>query len=100
MSEVRALVEAVAAEADASAADPMPVGLVGVRPNKAVTVSARITARDAVAVEELAAKMGMPVSALVREWILSGLAAQREETVQSAVERLSNDVQRLREIVA
>lgn len=100
MSEVKALVEAVAVEADASAGDPMPSGSVGVRPNKAVTVSARITAGDAAAVEALAAKAGMPVSALVRQWILSGLTAQREDTVQSAVERLSNDLQRLREIVA
>ncbi len=40
------------------------------------------------------------MSALLRGWIISGLNARMDETVQTAIERLSADVQRLRELVA
>ncbi len=39
------------------------------------------------------------MSALLRGWILAGLIAQKDESVQVAIERLSADVQRLRELV-
>jgi len=42
----------------------------------------------------------VPISALLRGWILAGLNARKDETVQTAIERLSADVQRLRELVA
>jgi len=66
MSEAKALVDAVAAEVDASAAEPMPAGSAGVRPNKAVTVSTRIAASDAEAVEEFASELGVRMAALLR----------------------------------
>jgi hypothetical protein len=42
----------------------------------------------------------VPTSSLIRGWILSGLNAQEEETVEGTIERISADVQRLRELVA
>jgi hypothetical protein len=51
-------------------------------------------------IERLAARLDVPPASLIRGWILSGLNAQREETVQSTIERISADVQRLRELVA
>ncbi len=100
MSDPRKLVEQIAAEADATADQPMPPDAVLTRPNKSVTVATRISPDDLAEIEHLAARLEVPVSSLIRGWILSGLNAQEEETVQSTIERISADVQRLRELVA
>ena len=39
------------------------------------------------------------MSALLRGWILAGLNARKNETVQTAIDRIAVDVQRLRELV-
>jgi hypothetical protein len=100
MSDPKKLVEQIAAEADATANQPMPPGAVFTRPNKSVTVATRISPEDLAEIERLAARLDVPPASLIRGWILSGLNAQREETVQSTIERISADVQRLRELVA
>ncbi len=100
MSDAKQLVEQIAAEADATAGQPMPAGTVWSKPNKTVTVATRVSPEHLAAIEALAAQLEVPVAALVRGWILAGLNARQNETVQSAIERLSSDVQRLRELVA
>lgn len=100
MSEAKQLVEQIAAEADATAGRPMPAGTVWTKPNKTVTVATRVSPEHLAAIDELAAQLDVPVAALLRGWILAGLNARQDETVQSAIERLSADVQRLRELVA
>ena len=40
------------------------------------------------------------MSSLLRGWIITALAAQRDETVTTAIDRIAADVQRLRETVA
>jgi len=100
MNDSKKLVEQIAAEADATANQPMPPGAVFTRPNKSVTVATRISPEDLTEIERLAARLDVPPASLIRGWILSGLNAQREETVQSTIERISADVQRLRELVA
>ena len=100
MKKTRRLIEQIAAEADETADQPMPAGATATRPNKSVTVATRISPRDLGAIEALAAQLDVPVSALIRGWILQGLRARDEATIQGAVERLSADLQRLRELVA
>jgi len=100
MSDPKKLVEQIAAEADATANQPMPPGAAFTRPNKSVTVATRISPEDLAEIERLAARLDVPPASLIRGWVLSGLNAQREETVQSTIERISADVQRLRELVA
>jgi hypothetical protein len=100
VSDPKRLVEQVAAEADATAADPMPADAVPSRPNKSVTVATRVSPDDLAEIETLAGQLDVPVSALVRGWILAGLNARKGGSVRSAVERLSADVQRLRELVS
>jgi predicted DNA-binding protein len=101
MSEdVKRLVEQIAAEAEATMNDPMPPGTVWARPNKLVTVATRVSPEHLAQIEALAEKTGAPVSALIRGWVIAGLNAHHDETVQHAIERLSADVQRLRELVA
>jgi len=78
----------------------MPAGTVWTKPGKTVTVATRVSPEHLAAIEALAGQLDVPVLALLRGWILAGLNARKEETVQTAIERLSADVQRLREIVA
>jgi len=100
MSDAKQLVEQIAAEADATAGQPKPAGTVWTNPGKTVTVATRVSPEHLAAIEALAGQLDVPVSALLRGWILAGLNARQDETVQTAIERLSADVQRLREIVA
>lgn len=100
MSDAKQLVEQIAAEADATVGEPMPAGTVWAKPGKTVTVATRLSPEHLAAIDALARQLDVPVSALLRGWILAGLNARKDETVQTAIERLSADVQRLREIVA
>ncbi|MGI8702182.1 MAG: hypothetical protein ACR2JU_13435 [Nocardioidaceae bacterium] len=99
-TDVKQSVAQIAAEADASRDDPMSGDAVATKPNKSVTVATRLTPETVNEVEALADRLDVPVSALLRGWILAGLAAKKEESVAVALDRLSADVQRLRELVA
>jgi hypothetical protein len=100
MSDPKQVVEQIASEADATADQPMPPGAVFTRPNKSVTVATRVSPEDLAEIERLAGRLDVPPSSLIRGWILSGLNAHKDETVQSTIEKISADVQRLRELVA
>lgn len=99
-SKAKQLVEQVAAEADATRDQPMPADAVPTKPHKTITVATRLTTDDVAEIEALADRLDVPVSALIRGWILAGLAGCKEDSVTTALERLSADVQRLRELVA
>lgn len=90
----------IAVEAEVTADEPMPTGAVPTRPNKSVPVAVRLSPEDVTAIGELASMMNVPVSTLIRGWIQQGLAAKRENTVNSAIDQIAADVQRLRELVA
>lgn len=100
VTDAKKAVEEIAAEADATADQPMPPDAVFTRPNRSVTVATRISPHDLAEIERLAARLDVPPASLIRGWILSGLNAHKDETVQSAIDRISADVQRLRELVA
>jgi len=99
-NEGKLLVEQIAAEADATADRPMPAGATSMRPNKSVTVATRVSPEDLHAIEALASQLDVPVSALVRGWVLAGLNAGKAESLATALDRITADVQRLRELVA
>ena len=98
--DVKTLIEQVAAEAEATAEQPMPAGAVGVRPNKSVPVAVRLAPEQVAAIEALAARLDVPMSALLRGWIQAALAAGNTGTVTAAIDQLAADIQRLRELVA
>ena len=100
MSDPKQVVEQIACGADVTANEPMPPGAVLTRPNRSVTVATRISPEDLAEIERQAASLDVPPASLIRGWILSGLNAHKDETVQSTIERISADVQRLRELVA
>lgn len=92
-------VKSIAVEADATADAPMPAGAVPTRPNASIPVSVRLSPEDVAAIDELAAAMNVPASTVIRGWIQRGLAARRETTIDSALDQIAADVQRLRELV-
>jgi hypothetical protein len=99
-NEGRRLVEQIAAEADATADQPMPAGATSTRPSKSVTVATRVSPEDLHAIEALASQLDIPVSALAGGWVLAGLNAGKAESLATALDRITADVQRLRELVA
>jgi hypothetical protein len=99
-ADAKRLVEQIAAEADATCDQPMPADATPSKPHKTITVATRLTAADAAEIEALAERLDVPVSALLRGWIVAGLAGCKEDSVTTALDRLSADVQRLRELVA
>lgn len=48
---------------------------------------------DLAEIERLAARLDFPPASLIRRWILSGLNAHKDETVQTTIDRISADVQ-------
>ena len=68
------------------------------QPNKSGTVATCLSPEDLADIERLADRLDVPPSSLIRGWIPSGLNAHQDETVQSTIEKISADVQRLREL--
>ena len=99
-NDAKQFVEQIAAEADATADQPMPAAATSTRPNKSVTVATRVSPEDLHAIEALATELDVPVSALVRGWVLAELNARKAESLTTALDRITADVQRLRELVA
>ena len=66
------------------------------RQTRSVVYSIRLTPEQTQEIQRIAAAAGEPATALVRGWVLHGLAAERESSVEQTVEALSRDVARLR----
>ncbi len=66
------------------------------RQTRSVVYSIRLTPEQTQEIQQIAAAAGVPATALVRDWVLQGLAAEREGSVEQTVEALSRDVARLR----
>lgn len=98
--DARHVVEQVADEAGSTRDEPMPPDAVAMRPNKSLLVTVRLAPEDVAAIEALAAKLDVSMSTLLRGWILTALAVTRDESVGTALDRLTADVQRLRELVS
>lgn len=47
-----------------------------------------------------AARAGVPVSALIRGWVLQGLATEQGTSLRDGIERLAADADRLRRLAA
>lgn len=92
-NDARQFIEQITAEADATAGQPMPAGATSMRPNKSVTVATRVSPEDLDAIEALASQLDVPVSALVRGWVLAGLNARKAEFLTTALDRIAADVQ-------
>lgn len=89
---------AAAIPADLSA--PLPDGVREERRGRSVVQSVRLPAESLEAIEKVAQRAGVPVSALIRGWVLQGLAAEQGTSLREGIERLAADADRLRRLVA
>jgi hypothetical protein len=65
-------------EAEVSMNDPLPIGVVGERPNhsRSTVYSVRLTPDEVAAVQAAAERAGLPASTLVRSWIVERATAE------------------------
>lgn len=65
--------------------------------SRSVVYSVRLTPEQTEEIQRIADEVGIPASALVRDWVVEGLAAERgTATLDSLVDALSRDVDRIR----
>lgn len=93
-------VEAVQAESEIDKDAPLPEDAHGKRRGRSVVQSVRLPEAEFADIERLAAELDVPVSALIRGWVLAGLADERSSSLRSAIERLAGDADRLRKLAA
>ncbi|HET7388256.1 MAG TPA: hypothetical protein VFJ19_16500 [Nocardioidaceae bacterium] len=87
--------EALASEANPDA--PLKPGTKISRGHGRSTVySVRLNQQEVDQIEDLADRLGIPASTMVRSWIVERLAADAETTLDSVVRRLEQDVSQLR----
>lgn len=93
-------VERAQAESEASRDEPLPEHVRGERHGRSVVQSVRLPAEEFAKIEKVAARAGVPVSALIRGWVLQGLASEQDMSLQDRIERLAADADRLRRLAA
>lgn len=100
--ELDADLERAAREAEATMNDPYPDDTKVTRPGhaKSVVQSVRLPGDALAAIEQIAADHEVPVGALIRGWVLQALAAEQEETMVGAVDRLIADAERLKRLAS
>ena len=69
--------------------------------SRSVVYSVRLTPEQTEEIQRIADEADIPASALVRDWVVEGLAAERgTATLGSLVDALSRDVDKIRRSVA
>jgi hypothetical protein len=89
-------VEAAQAESEVTRDELIPEGVKGQRRSRSVMQSVRLPAEEFAQIEQIAAECGVPVGALIRGWLLAGLAAERTTSLRGAIEHLAAQAERLR----
>lgn len=100
MMDAKHEVEMAQAESEATRDEPIPEGVKGERRGRSVVQSVRLPADDFAEIERIAAEAGVPVGALIRGWVLAGLAAERSTSLRGAIEHLAAEAERLRRLAA
>jgi hypothetical protein len=98
--DAKRAVETAQAESEATRELPLPEGARGERHGRSVVQSVRLPAEEFAEIERIAAQAGVPVGALIRGWVLAGLAAERGTSLRDAIEHLAEEAQRLRRLAA
>ena len=98
--DAKRAVEIAQVESEATRELPLPEGARGERHGRSVVQSVRLPAEEFAEIERIAAQAGVPVGALIRGWVLAGLAAERGTSLRDAIEHLAEEAQRLRRLAA
>jgi hypothetical protein len=101
MSRVEDRIKAIQEESEATRDDPYPEDIVGTRPNLAGSIvqSVRLPATEYAQIEQLAREADVPMSAMIRGLVLSGLASRKNATLKDAINRLIADADHLRRFI-
>ncbi len=70
------------------------------RRGRSVVQLVRLPAEAFAEIERLAAAADVPVSALIRRWVSSGLTAEHSTSPRDAIERVAGEAERLRRLAA
>jgi hypothetical protein len=98
MMDAKRAVKMAQAESEATRDEPVPEGVKGERRGRSVVQSVRLPADDFAEIERIATEAGVPVGALIRGWVLAGLAAERSISLRGAIEHLAAEAERLRRL--
>lgn len=91
-------VATVQSESEASIGIPLPDDIRGHHRGRSVVQSVRLPEDDFADIQQIAAQHDIPVSALIRGWVLAGLADERGTSLAGAIEKLAGDADRLRRL--
>jgi hypothetical protein len=95
--ELEALLDEETEASEAARDEAISDRAVRKRNTHSVVYSVRLTREQTEEIQRIADEAGIPASGLVREWVLQGLAAERDAaSPESLVEALARDVDRLR----
>jgi predicted DNA-binding protein len=99
--ELEELVDEETVALQASRDDPLSDRAVRKGQSRSVVYSVRLTPEQTEEIQQIASEAGIPASALVRDWVVEGLAAERDSaTLDSLVDVLSRDVDKIRRRLA
>jgi len=96
--DIERRVRAIQQEPDAVKDLPLPDDAVGEPRGRSVVRSVRLPEAEYAEIEQLAQQLDVPVSALMRGWVLQGLAEERDLSLLGAIERVLGEADRLRRI--
>ena len=99
MSDLEKLVRDEIDNAEATRDDPISESLGHKRSTPAAVYSIRLSPEIRDQVERMAKDLDIPVSTLVRGFVLEGLAERRTLSVRGLIDRIGHDVQRLKDLV-
>ena len=91
-------IKAIQAESEATKDLPLPDDVQGQRRGRSVVQSVRLPEKEFAEIKQLAGKLDIPVSALIRGWVLAALAEERGTSLRDAIDRVAAEVDRLRRI--
>lgn len=80
--------------------EQLPEDARGCRRGRSIVQSVRLREEDFSEIDRLAEQAGVPVSALIRGWVLTGLAAERGTSLRDAIDHLASEAERLRRLAA
>ena len=93
--DIERRIRVIQQESDATKDLPLPDDAVGERRGRSVVMSVRLPETEYAEIEQLAQQLDVPVSVLMRGWMLQGLAEERDLSLRGAIERVLGEADRL-----
>ena len=93
---VAAEVKAIQADSERLAREPVSDSAEYRALHDTTTVALRLNRSDADAISDLASAQGIPVSTLLRGWVLAGLHHEQGDSVGATLSELEQGIRRLR----